>query len=428
MKRVLCTILSALMILSLAGCGAGSTGTGNTVVSPGGKTEDLMAQITARQVDVPEHVGGGEAMTDFAVRLFQAASEKEKNTLISPLSVVYALAMTANGARGETLAQMKETLGMDVGGDWNETLNALRLSLDRQKDSRLDMANSIWFTEDSRFTPEQDFLQCNADYYGADIYRSPFDDSTLKAINNWVKEKTHDMIPEILDRIPEEADMYLVNALAFEAEWDEPYDEFSVQEGKFTLSDGTEKDVNFLWSSESAFLPDGNARGFIKYYKGGRYAFTALLPDEGVSLEDYVASLTGERLYQLLSRPESISVIAAVPKFEAEYATELAVALQTLGMKDAFDRDLADFSALGHSENGNLYIGRVLHKTFISVGEKGTRAGAATVVEMPEATSAEPEPVPEPERVILDRPFVYMLVDLETGAPFFIGTMLDPAA
>ncbi len=427
MKRVLCMILSALLILSLAGCGAGSAGTGNTAVSPGGKTEDLMAQITARQVDVPEHVGGGEAMTDFAVRLFQAASEKEKNTLISPLSVVYALAMTANGARGETLAQMKETLGMDVGGDWNETLNALRLSLDRQKDSRLDMANSIWFTQNSRFTPEQDFLQCNADYFGAELYRAPFDDSTLQAINNWVKEKTHDMIPEILDRIPEEADMYLVNALAFEAEWAEPYDEYAVLEGNFTLSDGTVKDVDFLWSSEGAFLPDGNARGFIKYYKGGRYAFAALLPDEGVRLEDYVASLTGERLYQLLSRPKLVSVTAAVPKFEADYDTELSAVLKTLGMTDAFDEDLADFSALGHG-NGNLYIGRVLHKTFISVGEEGTRAGAATVVEMPEATSAEPEPMPEPERVILDRSFVYMLVDLKTNAPFFIGTILDPAA
>lgn len=427
MKRVLCKILSVLMILSLAGCGAGSAGTGNTVVSPGGKTEDLMAQITARQVAVPDNVDGGEALTDFAVRLFRAANETDRNTLISPLSVVYALAMTANGARGETLAQMKDALGMDVGGDWNETLNALRQSLNRQEGSRLDMANSIWFTQNSRFTPEQDFLQCNADYFGAELYRAPFDDSTLQAINNWVKEKTHDMIPEILDRIPEEADMYLVNALAFEAEWAEPYDEYAVLEGNFTLSDGTVKDVDFLWSSEGAFLPDGNARGFIKYYKGGRYAFAALLPDEGVRLEDYVASLTGERLYQLLSRPKLVSVTAAVPKFEADYDTELSAVLKTLGMTDAFDEDLADFSALGHGD-GNLYIGRVLHKTFISVGEKGTRAGAATVVEMPEATSAEPEPVPEPERVILDRPFVYMLVDLETGAPFFIGTMLDPAA
>ncbi len=427
MKRVLCMILSALLILSLAGCGAGSAGTGNTAVSPGGKTEDLMAQITARQVAVPDDVDGGEALTDFAVRLFRAANETDRNTLISPLSVVYALAMTANGARGETLAQMKDALGMDVGGGWNETLNALRQTLNRQEGSRLDMANSIWFTQNSRFTPEQDFLQCNADYFGAELYRAPFDDSTLQAINNWVKEKTHDMIPEILDRIPEEADMYLVNALAFEAEWAEPYDEYAVLEGNFTLSDGTVKDVDFLWSSEGAFLPDGNARGFIKYYKGGRYAFAALLPDEGVRLEDYVASLTGERLYQLLSRPKLVSVTAAVPKFEADYDTELSAVLKTLGMTDAFDEDLADFSALGHG-NGNLYIGRVLHKTFISVGEEGTRAGAATVVEMPEATSAEPEPMPEPERVILDRPFVYMLVDLKTNAPFFIGTILDPAA
>ena len=425
MKRVICLMLSALMLLSAAGCGAAPS-----KAKPVGRgVEDLMAQITARTVTESEDLTAhGAALTDFAVRLLQAAGREGENVLVSPLSVLYALAMTANGARGETLAQMEAALGMD-----RDTLNrycsALRQSLTEQEDGRLDAANSIWFTEASRFTPEQDFLQRNADYYGADIYRAPFDDSTLQDINGWVKEKTHGMIPQILDRIPQSAIMYLVNALAFEAEWPEPYEKGQIWEGTFTLADGTERTVEFMHGEEHTFLRDQHAKGFVKYYKGGRYAFAALVPDEGVSLEEYAASLTGERLHELLAAALLSSlprtVMTAIPKFETDYDTELSEALRAMGMTDAFEAARADFADLGHSEAGNIYIGRVLHKTFLSMAEQGTRAGAATVVEMRDECAYIGE---EPETVNLDRPFVYMLLDLETLAPFFIGSMLDPAA
>jgi len=421
MKRVICLVLGALMLLSAAGCGAGPS-----EAKPAGKgVEDLMAQITARDVGYNEdHLEAGEKLSDFAVRLLQAANEAGENTLISPLSVLYALAMTANGAREETLAQMEAVLGMEI-GDLNGYLCGLRKSLEGSEDGVLSMANSIWFRDAARFTPEQDFLQCNADYYGAELYRAPFDDSTLKAINSWVKDRTHGMIPEILDRIPDEAVMYLVNALAFEGEWPQPYEEYQVRDGIFTLADGTQRDAEFMYAQDGIVLRDEHAKGFMKYYKGGRFVFAALLPDEDVSVEDYVASLTGERLHSILDHPDPRPVLTAIPKFETEYDTELSGVLKAMGMTDAFDGDLADFTALGRSEEGNIYIGRVLHKTFLSMGEKGTRAGAATAVEAVAECDIESF---EPEQIYLDRPFVYMLVDLRTGGPFFIGTMMDVAA
>ena len=384
--------------------------------------KDLMDGITPNQVNALDDLGSQNAdVTDFAIRLFKASEESGKNTLISPLSVLCALAMTANGAEKETLAQMEEVLGMTT-EELNLYLYSYMQNLPQGEKYKLSLANSIWFTEDERFTVNQDFLQTNADYYGADIYKAPFDKQTLKDINNWVKQNTDEMIPEILDKIPDEAIMYLVNALAFEAEWSEIYEKHQVKDGEFTKEDGTKQDVKFMYGSEGTYFEDEKATGFMKRYKGGKYAFVALLPNEGVSVSEYIASLDGESLNALLANPQYATVRTSIPKFETEYKVEMSDILQSMGMTEAFDMYNADFEGLGTSTGGNIYISRVLHKTFISVGEKGTKAGAATIVEMKDGAAAEPT---EPKEVYLDRPFVYMLVDCENNIPFFIGTMMD---
>lgn len=382
---------------------------------------DLMEGIKANSVAADADLEADAAtVTDFAVRLFQNTMEEGENTLISPLSVLCALAMTANGAEGETLAQMEETLGLSI-DELNAWIHTYMSQLPENKKYKLSLANSIWFTADERFTVEQDFLQTNADYYSADIYKAPFDDSTLKDINTWVKEKTDGMIQDILDEIPKDAVMYLVNALAFDAEWQDVYFENQVRDGIFTTEDGTKRDVELMHSAESRYLEDGSATGFIKYYKDGAFAFAALLPNEGVSVADYAASLSGEHLHELLSNPTDAEVITIIPKFETEYSVEMSDILTGMGMTDAFDWTCADFSGLGVSTEGNIFIDRVLHKTFISVDERGTKAGAATVVAGGNGSDA---PV-DIKTVTLDRPFVYMLIDCETDLPFFIGTMMD---
>ena len=411
MKKLIALLLVFAMALGMSACSQVSA-------------NDLMKNVPAKAVDVLPNMDAGAAATaDFGVRLFQTSMEEGKNTLISPLSVLYALAMTANGADGETLAQMEKVLGMDV-----DNLNSYMLAyldlLPESKDYKMSLANSIWFKDDPNFAVEQSFLQTNADYYGAGAYKAAFDEGTRNDINNWVKEHTDGMIPEIIDEIPDEAIMYLVNALAFDAKWADEYEEHQIREGRFTMENGTRQDVDMMHSEEYTYLEDDLATGFIKYYKDRKYAFVAMLPNEGVSVSQYVDSLTGEHLRELLNNPQDLTVFASIPKFETEYDIEMSEVLQEMGMTDAFDWQVADFSRLGtyNVDGMNICIKRVLHKTFISVSEQGTRAGAATAVEMVAEGAME---IVEFKEVVLDRPFVYMLIDCETNLPFFIGTMMN---
>ena len=411
MKRLIAILLVLAMALGMTACSQVSA-------------NDLMKDVPAKAVDVlPDMDAGAAAAADFGVRLFKTSMEEGENTLISPLSVLYALAMTANGADGETLAQMEQVLGMDVDNLNSYMLTYLNL-LPEAKDYKMSLANSIWFKDDPNFAVEQSFLQTNADYYGAGAYKAAFDEGTRNDINNWVKEHTDGMIPEIIDEIPDEAIMYLVNALAFDAKWADEYEEHQIREGSFTMEDGTRQDVDMMHSEEYTYLEDDLATGFIKYYKDRRYAFVAMLPNEGVTVSQYVDSLTGEHLRELLNNPQDLTVFASIPKFETEYDIEMSEVLQEMGMTDAFDYRVADFSKLGtyNVDGMNICINRVLHKTFISVTEQGTRAGAATAVEMVAEGAME---IVEYKEVILDRPFVYMLIDCETNLPFFIGTMMN---
>lgn len=415
MKRMTALLLCAALICILL------TGCGSEVRS----SQDLTEDIEANPVSAEGIALGGDSSvtpTDFAVRLFQTGAQAGENVLLSPVSVLYALAMTANGAQGETLSQMEETLGMSV-SELNDYLYAYMNSLPEAEKYKLSIANAIWFTDDERFTVEQDFLQANADYYGAGIYQAPFDNSTLADINNWVEDNTDGMIKDVLDNISGDAVMYLVNALAFDAEWQSIYEENQVWDAVFTREDGIQQDIELMYSDEHGYLEDDNAAGFIKYYADSKYAFVALLPNEGISVEEYVASLTGEHLAALLAEPQEATVSAAIPRFESEYGVELNDILSAMGMPDAFDMYDADFTGLGHSEDENIFISRVIHKTYIAVDERGTKAGAATVVETADAAAD----TPEPKRVILDRPFVYMLIDCEANLPLFIGTMMDMA-
>lgn len=414
MKKLTASLTALLLLLSLV---FNLTGCAFHV-----KAESLMEGIAPNHVSASENlVSGNSAATDFAVRLFRATSEDGKNTLISPLSVMCALAMAANGAEGRTLEQMEAVLGMSK-ADLNLYLYTYVNSLPQGDKYKLSIANSVWFTDDTRFTVNRDFLQTNADYYGADIYKTPFNRQALWDINNWVKDKTDGMIPKIIDKIPEEAIMYLINALAFEAEWPSPYERNQVRDGKFTKEDGAKQDAELMYDTVGTYLEDELATGFIKPYKGGKYAFAALLPKEGVSVSEYVSSLDGEHLNELLTEAEYRTVKTAIPKFENEYDVEMSNVLKSLGMTDAFEIESADFDGMGTWSDGSIYIGKIIHKTYIQVGERGTKAGAVTAIEVDGAMSADPTEI---KQVYLDRPFVYMLIDCENSVPFFIGTVMD---
>lgn len=386
---------------------------------PNIQAEELTSNITAAKIQPAENTEKETAAaTDFSVRLFQQClkADPETNVMVSPFSVLYALGMTANGARQETLSQMEEVFGLSA-DELNLYLYTWMNSLSSDKTSQLTIADSIWLKDDDALSVNQDFLQTNTDYYNASIYKEPFDKETLSLINSWVNDNTDGMIPEILKELPSEAVMYLVNAIAFQGKWLEPYEEDQIVPAVFTDINGSEQDADMMYSTESRYLEDDEASGFLKYYEGSNYAFAALLPKENVSITDYAASFTGEKLSSLLSGAEETSVDVCIPVFTAEYDTELSKVLKDMGMTDAFDIT-ADFSGLGTSDNGNIFINHVLHKTYISVDAQGTKAAAATAVEMAEASY-----LPSDKTVYLDRPFLYMIVDCETGLPVFMGTL-----
>lgn len=404
MKKRFLAIVSFLMVIllcfNLAGC--------NEI-----KAQNLMKNITAQKVDLADDLSGGNAkMTDFAVRLFKECEISGENTLISPLSVMYALAMTANGADGDTLAEMEDVLGMPI-GDLNNYFYSYKKSLPQGEKYKLNLANSIWV--DNTFNVKQEFLQSNADYYNIDVYKGDLNKkATLKDINNWVNDKTDKMIPKMVDENPDGTVMYLINALTFDAEWGEKYPTQKVKDGIFTCEDGTTRNISLMYKSEYYYIKDDNAQGFIKHYVDDKYAFVALLPDKDITVSEYVKSLDGAKLNQMLLNQENITVETAVPKFKTEYSVELPETLKAMGMVDAFYPG-ADFSKLGNE----VFIDAVTHKTFIDVNEEGTTAAAATYVGIKKGIS-------QTEKIIyLNRPFVYMIIDCQNNVPIFMGTVMS---
>lgn len=354
---------------------------------------------------------------DFALGLLQGTHEPGQNTLVSPLSVFSALAMTANGADGQTLAQMESSLGMPV----SQMAPFFQGYL---SDQELKLANGIWFAEDDRLTLKDSFLESSREDFLAEIRQAPMNPETCADINTWVSDKTQGMIPAIVDEIPEDAMLYLVNALAFDAKWQKPYFDHQVADGIFTTEDGREQDMELMHSTEHLYLETETATGFLKPYRDSRYGFAVLLPKEGVALRDCLDSLTGDALRDLILTPSDAIVRAAMPKFETEFDMELSEVLKAMGIVDAFDGYAADFSGMGTCQGGNLCISRVMHRTFLAVTEEGTKAGAATAVEMALGAAFNPDI----KEVTLDRPFLYMIVDMEQGFPIFLGTLEDMEA
>jgi len=377
------------------------------------KAQNLMKDITAQKTKpITEFQNGNIAATDFAVRLFKECEQSGKNTLISPLSVMYALAMTANGADGDTLAEMENVLGMPI-SDLNKYLYSYKKSLPQGEKYKLNLANSIWI--DNEFDVKQEFLQSNANYYNVDIYKGDLNKvRTLKDINKWANDKTDNMIPKIVDENPSDAVMYLINTLTFDAKWSERYPTKKVEDGIFICEDGTAQNITLMYSEEFRYIKDDTAEGFIKCYADRKYAFVALLPNKDISVSEYVKSLDGAKLNQMLLNQKDTPVKAAMPKFKTEYSVEMPDIIKSMGMPGAFSPN-ADFSKLG---NG-AYIDAVTHKTFIDVNEEGTTAAAATYVGIVKGI------VQTEKTVYLDRPFVYMIIDCQNNVPIFMGTVMS---
>ena len=413
MKKVLTCVLAALLALSVVFINVGCMKMGAT---------DLMRDITRKEVDGKNPDDEFKsAYLNFTAELFKKSVEKSKNdgegnALISPFSVMVALSMTANGAGGNTLSEMEKVLGKNIDIDTlNKYLYTYIESLYSGEKCRLAVANSIWLRDTTSLSVKKNFLQKNMDYYNAAIYKSMFDAKGVADINSWVKKHTDGMIEKLVDKIDDDAMMLLINAVAFDAEWAKKYD--VIYEGKFTSFAGDRRTVDMMRSVEEKYIDDGSATGFIKEYKGGKYSFVAILPNSE-DIYSYVENMTEESIERLLSGVSYEPVKTAMPKFSSDFSISMEECLEEMGIKDAFSA-IADFSEM--SEN-NLSISKVVHKTHITVNEKGTKASAVTGVTMKNTAVLTPATTKE---VVLDRPFVYMILDNENNMPVFIGMVTD---
>ena len=347
---------------------------------------------------------------------------KNSNVLISPLSIMMALGMTENGAANNTLAQMEQYVngGIDV-----ETMNAVmafyKNKMNASEAVSWNVANSLWIKDNGQILPKEKFLVNTASYYGAEAYKAPFSEQTLKEINAWVNKNTNEMIPEILDEINPNSFMYLVNAIAFEGQWEEQFSDNAVREDMdFTNADGSVSKVTMLQHGEDCYFELEGGIGFVKPYAGGEYSFVGILPKEGESTAEYIAKIAKNKddFAAAVKNPKTGDVVIRLPEFTNDYGTDLKNAYSKLGMNEPFSNG-ADFTNMLENGGSEAYIGKIIHKTHIEVDRKGTKAAAATIVDMRVKGA-----IMMPDEVIyiyLDKPFVYAIVDNETGLPVFIG-------
>ena len=294
-----------------------------------------------------------EADNQFGIKLFKEvlkSEEPDKNVMISPLSVSLALAMTYNGADGDTKTAMEKTLeltGLTV-DEINENYKMLIHALSSADPKVLmSIANSIWYRH--TFEVEQDFISVNQNYYYAEV--SPLDfghPDAVKIINSWIADKTKDKITKVLDSIPIDAVMYLINAIYFKGIWKYEFDESNTEEEPFYLDDGTTKNVPMMVQEASFnYLSNDLIRAVELPYGYGNYSMIILLPRENKILDDVIDQLSNENWNKWLSEFQSeVPVQIHLPRFKFEYKNLLKDELTNLEMGIAFDPFQADFSKI----------------------------------------------------------------------------------
>ena len=364
-----------------------------------------------------------QALTSFGLSLLQSAREAESGpVLLSPLSAALALSMAANGADGDTLAQFETILG---GGVPLEELNAACVQLlsdygDLGGSTECLIANSLWTDPEGMI--REDFIGKCQGIFEAQVFSQDLSaPSVVPAVNGWVSEHTNEMIPNILSEpFNENAALLLVNALSLKNTWETEFDPNATHLRGFYHQGNHKESMDFLNAGFVTFpyLQSETAQGAVLPYDDGRLAFFALMPEEGAELEGWLNSLDGNTFTGLLeSRRDTEFLTLSLPKFEAEWSGQLQDILSALGLDLAFTFGEADFSLMGDDPNG-YFLSRVIHAAKIEVNEQGTEAAAATVVEAC-GGSAPPE---TGVTLIFDRPFLYGIVDLQTGVPLFFGT------
>jgi serpin B len=391
------------------------------------RERNLNPGVTTAQLE--ELVDGN---TTFAFNLYQQIGQQPGNLFFSPYSISLALAMTGAGAKNNTASQMAAALGFSSCLDVPPAFDAMDLTLSgrgAQVDEtmgekfQLELANSIWGQQGFSF--QDTYLDLLSEYYGAGMQLVDFAGETefaRQAINQWVENKTREKIKDLIPPggLQSDTRMVLTNAVYFKAGWLHLFYEAATSDGVFQLPDGSESTVPMMTTTENFSYIAGNGYQAVELpYYGEELAMLVILPDSG-SFPQVEQMLDSNKIKSIAAGMALKNIQLILPKFTFSWGTKsLKNALESLGMIEAFDPARADFSGMDGRQD--LFIGDVLHQAFIAVDEKGTEAAAATAVTM--VVTGMPNQALE---VKVDRPFIFLIRDLETGTVLFVGRVENP--
>ncbi len=366
-----------------------------------------------------------ESDNSFGLKLFKEinAEMADSNVFISPLSISMALGMTYNGAAGSTEEAMRTTLEFgDLSmGEINESYKSLiELLSGIDSDVEFNIANSIWYRDD--FTFEQDFFERCRDYFDARVSGLDFGkpQAAKDTMNNWVDKNTNGKIKNIVNYVDPVYDvMFLINAIYFDGNWTYQFDKEGTKDEIFYLPGGSTKECKMMnIEEEFKYFGDSILQAIDVPYGNGNYSMTVILPREGKDIDLLIAGLTQEKWDEWMNSFSEQTLTLFLPKIKLEYEIKntLKKALSDLGMDIAFDPYRANFT--GMYEPGEIYIDRVIHKTFLKVDEEGTEAAAATVVAVGLTSVG--------LTMYVNRPFLFAIRENHSGTILFIGKIIDP--
>ena len=348
----------------------------------------------------------------------------EGNVMISPASIMMALDMVAAGAKEDSLRQLTDLFAVGQGPLSQQAYAAsLMDKINNSKDVDFSCANAVWNNSlllgDMVNTEYVDYIR---ETFLAEYTVTDFNDKTCDEINGWIYDHTDKKIKNMIEDLDRDTVMVLVNAITFDGKWEEPYEKDNVKDGDFTAANGKVQKATFLNDTSYIYFETDKATGFTKNYKGGEYAFLAILPkDASVSANEFAKSFTSKDYEDFISsRTTEYTVYSKMPEFKSDFKLLMNDTIKNLGAGDIFMPGTADFSGISGAK-GDIYVSMVLHQTHIEVDAQGTKASAATVVSM--TKNAVEGDFSNDRYVICDRPYVYAIVDTKTMAPVFVGTV-----
>jgi serine protease inhibitor len=429
MNRAFTALLSLAFVASACGQAATPSASGD----PASGLDLAIADVPRIAGTEEDAAAAGAAIDAFGLDLYRRIAGSGDNVVVSPASIAIAVAMARAGARGDTAAQIDavlRSLGSDEHAAWISALDQALASRTgtfkdaggEEQDVTLRIANAPFAQRDMPL--EQAYLEALAARFGAGLRLVDYmtdSEAARKLINGWVDEQTEQRIPELLAQgvVTPLTRLMLVNAVYLKAAWRIPFPETATAPAPFTRPDGTAVDVPMMSTKADFTYAAGDGWQAVELpYVGGQLAMTIVVPDD---LASFVADLDTESYGSIVDALVPTRVDLSMPKFGIETKTGLADALAALGMPLAFDPDKADFSGMTTAEQ--LYVAAVIHQANIDVDEKGTEAAAATAIGM-NATSLPAEVV----ALKVDRPFLFALRDVPTGAILFLGQVTDPSA